>query len=105
VSERTDGRRLGMHIECKHPGDKFRPGQAARYRERLACWTQPGKGPRTIPRHEEAIAILLCDRGHRHAATDIEKFHPVIYFDEIAARLPIYPAPEAAAHKQGKGSD
>lgn len=95
VFERSDGRRLGMHIECKHPGDTFRPVQAARYRERLSCWTLPGKGPRTIPQHHEAVAILICDRIHRHDAADTSHFDAVIYFDEIASRIPIYPAPQA----------
>jgi hypothetical protein len=92
VFERTDGRRLGMHIECKHPGDKFSAGPAARYRERLTCWTMPEKGPRTIPRHHEAVAILICDRNHNHPHPDTSQFDAVIFFDEIASRIQVYPA-------------
>jgi hypothetical protein len=92
VFQRMDGERLGLHIECKHPGDKFSKGQAARYRERLSCWTKDGKGPRTIPRHRAALAILMCGRHHRHMADDVAQFDGVIFFDEISARLPNYPA-------------
>lgn len=94
VFERADGARLGMHIECKHPGDRFSAGQAARYRERLECWTQQGRGPRTIPRHETAVAILMCDRANRFADDDLGQFDGVVYFDEIARLLPKYPADE-----------
>jgi hypothetical protein len=92
--ERTDGKRLGLHIECKHPTDVFHDGQAARYRERLSCWTRPGLGPRTIPMHNEAAAILITDRPIRHTAKDVLQFDAVIFFDEIAKFIPIYPLPE-----------
>lgn len=92
IFERGDGERLGMHIECKNPSDKFSKGQAAQYRERLSCWTKPGKGPRTIPQHGSAVAILICAREHRHAAADLDQFDAVIFFDEIAERLSNYPA-------------
>jgi hypothetical protein len=93
VFQRGDGERLGMHIECKHPADTFSDGQAARYRERLTCWTQEKKGPLTIPRHSLAIAILMCDRIHCHADADLAQFDAVIFFDEISARLSNYPEP------------
>jgi hypothetical protein len=93
VFERSDGARLGLHIECKRPGDRFSPGQAERYRERVACWTQNGRGPRTIPPHSEASAILICERDHRHAAADVVCFDGVVFFDEIKARAPAYPDP------------
>ena len=97
IFERTDGRRLGLHIECKRPGDTFEDSkQASRYPERLKCWTQPGKGPRKSLPHQEAVAILICDRNHGHSTEDIRQFDGVIYFDEISMRIPIYPAPETA---------
>ena len=91
VFQRSDGNRIGMHIECKHPTDHFSKGQAARYRERLACWTKEGKGPRTIPKHGTAVAILICDRTNRHAADDLANFDAIIFFDEISTWLPDYP--------------
>lgn len=95
VVEHVDGRRLGLHIECKHPNDRFHAGQAQGYRERLGCWTQPGRGPRTIPAHREAVAILLCARDHRHEADDVACFDGFVFFDEVAAVIQGYPA-EAA---------
>jgi hypothetical protein len=91
IFESSDGERLGLHIECKHPKDKFSKGQAARYRERVACWTQSGKGPRTIPAHGDAVAILICDRTNQHSVEDVAQFDATIFFDEIATRLPVYP--------------
>lgn len=91
VFERTDGNRLGMHIECKQPTDRFSAGQAARYRERLLCWTKDGKGPRTIPKHHSAVAILICDRPNRHKVEDLTQFDATIFFDEISSRLSNYP--------------
>jgi hypothetical protein len=93
VFERVDGARLGLHVECKNPRDRFHVGQAHGYRERLACWTQPGRGPRTIPQHELAASLLICERNNKHSVSDINQFDGVVYFDEIAARLPIYPEP------------
>jgi len=91
VFQRLDGDRLGMHIECKHPADTFSKGQASRYRERLACWTTEGKGPRTIPKHDVAVAILIYDRSNCHAADDLSCFDAIIFFDEISIHLPNYP--------------
>jgi hypothetical protein len=91
VFQRSNGDRLGMHIECKHPTDRFSKGQAARYRERFGCWTKEGKGPKTIPKHNAAVAILICDRSNRHAAVDLSCFDAVIFFDEISMHLPNYP--------------
>jgi hypothetical protein len=93
IFERSDGKRLGMYIECKHPTDHFHEGQATRYRERLACWTRLGFGPRKIPSHSEAVAILITDRTLRHAPEDVAQFDGVVTFDEIAKFIPIYPLP------------
>ncbi|WP_146740147.1 hypothetical protein [Hyphomonas sp. GM-8P] len=94
VFERLDGVRLGMHIECKHPKDIFSEGQAERYRERLSCWTKSERGPPTIPAHEEAVAILICDRANNRSASDLAQFDAIIFFDEIAARIAEYPMAE-----------
>ncbi len=92
VFERPDGQRLGLHIECKHPADFFHKGQQAdEYRERLACWTLPNKGPRTTPRHGQAVSLLITNRDHKHRSVDLLQFDGVIYFDEIAQLLPNYP--------------
>jgi hypothetical protein len=91
VFARNDGARLGLHIECKNPDDRFRVGQAENYRDRLSCWTQPGRGPRTIPAHEIAVSLLICDRDNKHSSNDINQFNGIVYFDEIAQRLPVYP--------------
>jgi hypothetical protein len=58
----------------------------------VTCWTQPGHGPRTIPTHNEAVAILLCDRANTHASTDVGCFDAIIYFDEVATFIAPYPS-------------
>jgi hypothetical protein len=52
------------------------------------------KRPATIPTHEEAVAILICDRANNHSASDLAQFDAIIFFDEIAARISEYPMAE-----------
>jgi hypothetical protein len=92
VFEQSDGKRLGLHIECKNPDDRFHSGQSARYRERLSCWGQPERGPKTIPRYDKAASILICERNNSHNPTDLAEFDGVIFFDEIQKWIPEYPS-------------
>lgn len=93
VFERDDGQRLGLHIECKNPQDRFHENQAKHYADRIACWVQQERWPRTVLPHQLARSLLICDRANRHDWSSLSHFNGIIFFDEIAAW--IFPYPQA----------
>ena len=85
-------RTVGLHIECKHPKDRFKNSAQARgYKKRALCWGPEGLQPNTVLSHGEAVTVLLCDRNHRHIDADLAAFDTVLYFDEIGERISGYP--------------
>jgi hypothetical protein len=88
--ESTDGRTLGLHIEVKRPSEHLGNGQAESYPRRAACWANPNTRPRTVPPHHDFLTMLICGRD---LASDerIRSFDKVIFHDEVAQRLTIYP--------------
>jgi hypothetical protein len=96
IFQDSTGRTIGLHVECKHPKDKFHDSeQACGYRKRASCWGPEGRNPPKVLSHGEAITVLMCDRKHRHADSDVKGFDAVLYFDEIAERIKVFPAREA----------
>jgi hypothetical protein len=92
IFQDSTGRTIGLHVECKHPKDRFADAdQAKGYRKRASCWGPEGRNPRTVLPHGEAITVLMCDRNHRHAESDVIGFDVVLYFDEIAERITGFP--------------
>jgi hypothetical protein len=86
-------RTIGLHVECKHPKDRFKnPAQADGYKRRASCWGPEGRNPATVLPHGEAITALMCDRKHKHADSDVRAFDFVLYFDEIAERIGGFPS-------------
>lgn len=90
-ARRDDGRTLAIHVECKHPADRFHAGQAEGYSIRAACWASAKGGPRSLLQHEQACTLLICDRGANHSVVNTSWFDRVIYFDELAAHIDPYP--------------
>lgn len=89
--ENHEGRRIGLHVECKHPKDRFSIGQAAGYATRASCWGPRGNNPPRVLPHDEALTLLICSRDDRNARSDVDAFDACLYFDEIAEYIPGYP--------------
>jgi hypothetical protein len=92
-ARRDGGKTVAIHIECKHPRDRFHAGQAESYPVRAACWASGQGGPRSLLPHDRAVTALICDRRAKHAPDDLRHFGSVIYFDEISERIAPYPTP------------
>jgi hypothetical protein len=91
IFETETGFRFGLHIEVKHPGDKFKEGgrQAASYPIRAQCWASDGKTPAKVVRHSMATTALLCsDSRLIDYAAHISQFASVFTFEEIKRRFP-----------------
>jgi hypothetical protein len=87
-----EGAVLAVHVECKHPKDKFSKGQAEGYRNRAACWASGRGGPRSLLPHNQAKTLLICDRVALSALDLTAYFDNIIHFDEISKRVTPYPA-------------
>jgi len=86
------GQTVGLHVECKRPGDKFSADQANGYRIRADCWSRQRRNPPTVIPHEVAKTLLICDRGHTHAESNVMAFDDILYFDQIRDWIPGFPA-------------
>jgi hypothetical protein len=82
------GRTVGLHVECKHPTDRFtNPAQSEGYRRRASCWGPEGRNPPTVLPHAEAFTVLICDRNNSHAESDLKGFDHVLYFDGLREKI------------------
>lgn len=86
----ANGRRLGLHIEIKRPGEHLGDGQAESYPRRAACWANSDTRPRTVLRHDDFLTMLVCGRD---LASDerLKYFDKVIFHDDVAERIEVYP--------------
>jgi len=85
-----DGRRLGISIEMKAPGDRLAPGQAACYPLRAACWRDGRKGYAAIVPHDDWMTVIVCPDADL-AAPDMAHFDKAIGHGEAARIVPGYP--------------
>lgn len=84
------GRRLGISIEMKAPGDRLRPGQAACYRLRAACWCQGTTGYSAIVPHDDWMTAIICPDADL-GGTDIAHFDRAIGHGEAVQRVAGWP--------------
>jgi hypothetical protein len=83
--------RFALHIEVKHPGDKFKKGgtQAASYPIRASCWATEGSTPTKVLPHSAASTVLLYSFAKStEYGPHLEHFASLITFEEIFARFP-----------------
>lgn len=83
--------RFALHMEVKHPGDKFKRGghQAVAYPIRAQCWATAGSTPANVLRHSMASTALLCSETKLgEYGVHISHFASVFTFEEIKMRFP-----------------
>ena len=90
VFRHANDRRLAVHVEVKRPGDKLGDGQAASYPRRAACWANPATRPKTVPRHDDFVTVLVCGRDLA-VNEQLRYFDRVAFHDEVGGRVPAYP--------------
>lgn len=54
------GRKLGIHIEFKHPKETLSFGQAEAYPMRASCWATGSYRPRSVMAHDDWMTAILC---------------------------------------------
>ncbi|MGY4618570.1 hypothetical protein ACVWZ4_003797 [Bradyrhizobium sp. USDA 4472] len=92
IFEAETGFRFALHIEVKHPGDRFKEGgrQAAAYPVRAQCWATDGHTPANVLRHSMATTALLCSQAKlAEYAAHVPHFATVLTFEEIKKCFPL----------------
>ncbi len=88
--EAVSGRRLGVHVEFKHPGESLGFGQAEGYPLRAACWADSGRCPRRVVPHHDWLAAISCGDAEAHSGP-VAPFDRRIGHGEARRVIPNYP--------------
>lgn len=91
IFETNKGLRFALHMEVKHPGDRFKETgvQAAAYPARAQCWSTPGQAPPNVLSHSEAATVLLCSSTKlEEYAPHLKYFETKITFEELRKEFP-----------------
>jgi hypothetical protein len=89
IFETVTGFRFALHVEVKHPGDKFKEGgrQAASYPIRAQCWAD--EAPDKVLQHSMATTALLCSDTKLTEYTDHASYFASLFtFEEIGKHFP-----------------
>jgi hypothetical protein len=90
IYQSPDHFRFAVHVEIKPPGEGLLTGQAESYPRRGLCWTDSATRPRTVPPHQDFVAVLVCG-DELCSDKRISNFGKVILHRDIATRLSPYP--------------
>ena len=88
--EALSGRRLGVHVEFKHPGERFGFGQAEGYPLRAACWADRVRCPGTVLPHDDWLTVIFCGDAEIHDRS-VAPFDRRIGHSEACGVIPGYP--------------
>lgn len=82
--------RFALHIEVKHPFDRFsKPDQAQAYPVRAKCWSMPESCPPKIVPHSMATTMLLFSENKRQEfQPHINHFDSSVTFEDIGMMFP-----------------
>jgi hypothetical protein len=91
IFEAATGRRFALHIEVKHPTDRFdtkkKRDQAAVYPDRAQCWVT--KTPdRVLPHEEATTALVFSELKREEFAPHLKHFDGKITFEDIKKEFP-----------------
>jgi hypothetical protein len=98
IFETATNLRFALHVEVKHPGDKFDEdgNQAAAYLARPRCWVR-NPPPSVLP-HTLATTVLLCSALKLpDYAAHLGHFEALISLEDVATKFPIASAKVALA--------
>lgn len=89
IFETETGFRFAIHIEVKHPGDRFKKDgiQSRGYPLRAHCWT--GKPPKNVlPHHQATTALLFSEAKSAEYAGHLSHFKTRITFESLRKNFP-----------------
>jgi hypothetical protein len=89
IFETATGFRFALHIEVKHPADKFKSDgiQSRGYPIRASCWA--ANPPQNVVRHHQATTVLLfsSSKAYEYAA-HLPHFATLITYEALRANFP-----------------
>ena len=89
IFETGIGFRFALHVEIKHPGDKFKNDgvQATGYPIRAQCWVT--KSPANVlPHHQATTVLLFSAKKLADYAAHLPHFKTLITFEDIERHFP-----------------
>lgn len=86
----TNERRAAVHIEFKHPGEKFGFGQPEAYPLRAACFAQTHSRRPTLNAHDDWTTVLICSEEDR-SDPRVSCFERSLTHTELSHRIPLWP--------------
>lgn len=87
----SSNRILAVHIEFKHPAERFGIGQPEGYPLRAACFARTYHDRATINPHHDWMTAIFCGPGSL-SDSRISHFQRVITHAEASRMIPKYPA-------------
>jgi hypothetical protein len=89
IFEATPKFRFALHIEVKHPGDKFKADgiQPAGYPLRAACWALAAPS-NVLPHHQACSVLLFSERNRLMYSPHLHHFQGLITFQQISEQFP-----------------
>jgi hypothetical protein len=84
---------LAVHIEFKHPKEKFGVGQPEAYPLRAACFARTHESRRTVCAHDDWATVIFCGED-TNLDLRISNFQRVIHHSDAEAMIPNYPTPQ-----------
>jgi hypothetical protein len=89
IFETSSGDRFALHVEVKHPGDRFddKKEQAAAYPVRARCWVN--NPPKSVLPHRDATTMVLFGEAKRSQFDrHLAHFESQVSWEEIEAAFP-----------------
>ncbi len=87
------GRRLGVHVEFKHPKEALSHGQAQGYPLRAECWRGGGYRPGTVAPYDDWLTVIFCADQELESPA-LAPFDRRIGHGEVRGIVPGYPGGE-----------
>jgi hypothetical protein len=81
---------LAVHVEFKHPGERFGFGQPEAYPLRAACFVKTYQDRQTLNAHHDWTTVIFCGSESASDAR-LSNFERIIYHAEAASNIIGYP--------------
>ncbi len=81
---------LAVHVEFKHGGEKFRPGQPEAYPLRAACFAKTHAERATLNAHDDWTTVIFCGSDALDD-TRLDCFERIVTHREAADKIEAWP--------------
>lgn len=83
----ASGHRFALHVEVKHPRDKFKPKQAEAYPVRAQCWAAKAP-PKVLPHQSASAAVIFSEASRNRFKPHLRHFNAEFTFEELSKAFP-----------------